>query len=215
MRYMTSPCLDEWNRYFLLLNTLAHGHTRFKISIFSYQNSTGLFVAQILFLVPNYVLVCLCVWSSSSHSRILHSYGDVTITGEGLQILTNARHSKPLSSEGSLACHCYCDTGIRLKWSSPRTRDTHTYCRRLCSGAVTTCFYELRLSRLGFEHPTFRLLDQSSHVLHNRRCPKYVKSIHKNAQLHKHPYFPSSLTYLWIIQILTLFAQHSPFRVFN
>ena len=25
---------------------------------------------------------------SSSHSRIFHSYGDVTITGEGLQILT-------------------------------------------------------------------------------------------------------------------------------
>ena len=29
----------------------------------------------------------------SSHSRIFHSYGDVTITGEGLQILTYARHS--------------------------------------------------------------------------------------------------------------------------
>ena len=28
------------------------------------------------------------------------------------------------------------------------------------SGAVTTCFY-LRLSRLGFEHPTFRMLDKS------------------------------------------------------
>ena len=32
--------------------------------------------------------------------RIFHSYGDVTITGEGLQ-----------SSEGSLACHTNCDTG--------------------------------------------------------------------------------------------------------
>ena len=47
----------------------------------------------------------------SSHSRIFHSYGDVTITGEGLQILTYARHLWPLSSEGSLACHTYCDTG--------------------------------------------------------------------------------------------------------
>ena len=47
----------------------------------------------------------------SSHSRIFHSYGDVTITGEGLQILTHARHSWPLSSEDSLACHTYCDTG--------------------------------------------------------------------------------------------------------
>ena len=47
----------------------------------------------------------------SPHSRIFHSYGDVFIAGEGLQILTYARHSWPLSSERSLACHTYCDTG--------------------------------------------------------------------------------------------------------
>ena len=51
------------------------------------------------------------IFCLSSHSRIFHLYGDVTITGEGLQILNNARHSWPLSSEGSLACHTYCDTG--------------------------------------------------------------------------------------------------------
>ena len=45
---------------------------------------------------------CLLVWDLSSHSRIFHSYGDVTVVGEGLQILTYARHSWPLSSEGSL-----------------------------------------------------------------------------------------------------------------
>ena len=35
------------------------------------------------------------------------------VTGEGRQMLTytRARHSWPLSSEGSLACHTYCDTG--------------------------------------------------------------------------------------------------------
>ena len=53
----------------------------------------------------------LFVWGLSSHSRIFHSYGDVNITGEGLQILTNALHSWQLSSERSLACHTYCDTG--------------------------------------------------------------------------------------------------------
>ena len=47
----------------------------------------------------------------SYHSRIFHSYGDVTIAGEGLQIWTYARHSWPLSSEGSLACHTCCGTG--------------------------------------------------------------------------------------------------------
>ena len=31
--------------------------------------------------------------------------------GEGLQILTYARHLLPLSSNGSLACHTYYDTG--------------------------------------------------------------------------------------------------------
>ena len=46
----------------------------------------------------------------SSHSRIFHSYGDVTISGEGLQILIRTRHSWPLSSEGSLASHTYGDT---------------------------------------------------------------------------------------------------------
>ena len=50
-------------------------------------------------------------WSLSSHSKMFHSYGDVNITGEGLQIFTYARHSWPLSSEGSLACKTYCDTG--------------------------------------------------------------------------------------------------------
>ena len=57
-----------------------------------------------------YTNVCL-FGVFSSHSRIFHSYGDVTVAGEGQQILTYARHSWPLSSEGSLACHTYCDTG--------------------------------------------------------------------------------------------------------
>ena len=40
-----------------------------------------------------------------------HSFGDVTTAGEGLQIFIYARLSWPLSSEGSLACHMYCDAG--------------------------------------------------------------------------------------------------------
>ena len=57
------------------------------------------------------VTVCLFVLEFSFHSRISHTYGDHTIVGESLQILTYARHSWPLSGEGSLACHTYCDTG--------------------------------------------------------------------------------------------------------
>ena len=44
--------------------------------------------------------------------RIFLSFGYVTIAGEGLQILTFARHSWLLSSEGSLACHTYCDASV-------------------------------------------------------------------------------------------------------
>ena len=36
------------------------------------------------------------------------------------------------------------------------------YCRAFSSGAVTACFYDLGLARLGFKHPTFRLRDQRS-----------------------------------------------------
>ena len=50
----------------------------------------------------------------TSHLRIFHLYGDVNTSGEELHILTHARHSWPLSSEGSFACHTYCDTGLRF-----------------------------------------------------------------------------------------------------
>ena len=39
------------------------------------------------------VKFCLFVWTLSPHSRIFHSYGDPTIAGEGLQILTYSRLS--------------------------------------------------------------------------------------------------------------------------
>ena len=55
---------------------------------------------------------CLFVGVNHSTLRIFHSFGDVTTTGEGLQILTYARHSLLFSSEGSLACHTYCDTRL-------------------------------------------------------------------------------------------------------
>ena len=48
-------------------------------------------------------------WNCTSHLQIFHSSGEVIITGEGFQILTYDRHPWPLSNEGSLACHTYCD----------------------------------------------------------------------------------------------------------
>ena len=101
--------------------------------------------------------VCLFVWSFSSHSRIFHSHGDVTVTVKGCK-------SWPmLGTYGQWAVKVLqratstITREIRLKWSSPRTSDAHNSCRAFMSGAVTTCFYDLSLSQLGFEHPIFCL----------------------------------------------------------
>ena len=53
---------------------------------------------------------------------------------------------------------------------SPGGRYTHTCCRTFGSGAVTTCFYDLVLSRLGFEHllVTFRMRGKCSNRLRQR-----------------------------------------------
>ena len=60
-----------------------------------------------------YILhLCYIVCLEFIVSRIFHTYGDVNIAGEGLHILTNARHSWPLSSEGFSKCHTNCDTGL-------------------------------------------------------------------------------------------------------
>ena len=58
--------------------------------------------------------------------------------------------------------------------SSPRTHGTHTYCWEFDSGAVTTCFNDWGLSRLGFEHPTFRLRGERSNPLRHRRGSIFV-----------------------------------------
>ena len=47
--------------------------------------------------------------------------------------------------------------------------DIHTYCLALSSGATTTCFYELGLSRLEFVYPTFRWRGERSSPLNQRR----------------------------------------------
>ena len=110
---------------------------------------------------PWCMYVCLFVWGFSSNSRIFHSQGDVTNSGDGLQMLTYARHLRPSSRKGSLAKHTYCDTGHPLimvisedPWHSHLLPSCHFM------------FYDLGLSRLGFEHPNFRVRDKRSYRLH-------------------------------------------------
>ena len=115
--------------------------------------------------------MCLSVWGFSSHSRIFHSYGDVYITCEGLQILTCARHSWPLSSEGSFSVRhpLWPEASVYNGHLRGPVTLMHTYCRAFGSGAVTTSFYDLGLSRLGFEYPIFRFRGERSSPLRHRR----------------------------------------------
>ena len=90
--------------------------------------------------------------------------GDFTITDEGLQILTYTRHSCPWSSECSLACHMYCDTGHL--WDLVTLTPV--------ADPVTTCFNNFVLSLMEFEHPTFRMQDQNcNRQLYRRGLSKF------------------------------------------
>ena len=129
--YKSNQCDAYW--YILSVSDLCPDfETSFKETIYI---ATEVFKFTIF--VDQSLVISLFVyfWGFSFHSRIFHSYGNVTITREGQQILTYASHSWTLRSEGSLACYTYCG-----KVQSPRTRGTHTYCRAFGSGAATTCF---------------------------------------------------------------------------
>ena len=76
-------------------------------------------------------------------------------------ILTYTWHSWSLSIGGSLGCHTNNVTGhLFMIIIFQDLRHGHTCCQAFGGGAVTTCFHDLGLSRLGFEHPTFCMLDE-------------------------------------------------------
>ena len=119
-----------------------------------------------LVAIFHYLFVC----GFSSNSRIFHLYGDVTIASEELQILTFGRHSWPLNSDSSLACHTYCHFIIVISehpWHSHLTPSVWQW----------SCYYDLGLSRLIFEHLTFRLWDERSNPLRHRRGWCIIKSL--------------------------------------
>ena len=86
------------------------------------------------------MLVCLVFFVTFEN----FSHRDVTITGEGLQILTYARHLWSLSSEGSLACHTYCDMGHPFKIA-----DALTHCASaVASKTMKLCLHHVPVSVL-------------------------------------------------------------------
>ena len=108
-----------------------------------------------LFVIKTFTKVCLIVWSISSQSRFFLRIWIRHHCRRGLLILTYARHSWPLSSEGSLACHTYCDSGHPFIMV---TSEDQWHSHLLPSVSQWSChylFYYFGLSRLGIEHLTF------------------------------------------------------------
>ena len=102
--------LGQW-RFFSVPNSLLHGSTIYKGHLTGPVTLEP--VVEHLAVELSYLFLRLIFVATryTRYSRIFHSYGDVTITDEGLQILNYTQHLMPLSNEVSLACHTYCDTG--------------------------------------------------------------------------------------------------------
>ena len=85
-----SPLKSRWWRAWTFIKHVAH---RQWCSLSAHEQQRNL------------LEFCLFELGFSSHLRYFHSHGDVTITGEGLQILTYSLHWWQFSIEGSLLCH--------------------------------------------------------------------------------------------------------------
>ena len=134
----------------------------------------------------------LFVWGLSSHLKNFHSYGDVTINGEELQNLAKARHSWLLSTVGFFSVQYLLWHQTYVYNGHFRGPVTHTpYAERLAVELSPPVYYELGLSLMGFEHPTFRLRCQRSYQL--RHCCGFTILLRKKMYLYmyklKHRYF--------------------------
>ena len=133
-RRITLPALSAKRRF----------HVQYLFMIFIMINMLKIYTVFPEDFIHLIIHIYVCMFVCSSHSRIFHSFGDVTIIGERMKMI-NARLVWPLSSKGSLACHTYCDPGhssIIIKFIS---EDTHFYCRAFDSGATTIYFNDLAL----------------------------------------------------------------------
>ena len=109
-----------------------------------------------LWIFLMYANKCICLFACLEYSRIFPSFGEVTIIGKRLQILI------------MLGTYGHWAVGVPYPATPTVTRDTYTYCQAFGSETVTTCLNELDLSRLEFEHPTFRLRGERFNSLRHR-----------------------------------------------
>jgi hypothetical protein len=64
----------------------------------------------------------LIIYCFTSRSTIFHIYGDVTITGEGLQNVGLCSALRAFQDGGILSCHTCCDMGLQFFRSYPKDR---------------------------------------------------------------------------------------------
>lgn len=69
----------------------------------------------------------------------------------------------------------YCNTGYSFIMIIFEASETHTCCRVFSNQTVTTCFNDLSLSVLGYEHLTFCMQGKRFNRLHHRRSGNYIK----------------------------------------
>ena len=113
-------------------------------------------------------------WGFTSHSRIFHSYEDVTITSEQL-------YSALMALE---QCGFY--SVPHLLWHRASVYNCHLgepvilipVAKRLAVELSLPVFYDLGLSRLGFEHPIFRMRGKRSNRLRHRDKKKITVDLH-------------------------------------
>ena len=108
--------------------------------------------------------------------------------------MTWVRNLWPFTGEGFLAYHTYCETRCPFRMVKHLWGSTTVTFDLFSNGAETIYFYDLRLSRMGFEHPNFRMRGERSNRLRHQCC------------------FDASMNYRWTYILLLL---HSALQLLN
>ena len=120
---------------------------------------------------------CLFVCGFTSLSTIFHSYGEVTSTGERLQIMIYAWYSWQLRIVGSLAIHTYCDMGY--PFIMVIHQDTwHSHLLLIvCQWSCHYFFQRLKTTSTGDRSPIFHMQDKNSTTKQQRQLVRWNQNI--------------------------------------
>ena len=96
--------------------------TTWKACAPSLRNRRGSYVIKLvlvaIFSMKSYIIIFgLLVWVFRPTWEFFTHMETLPLPMKGCNFMTYIRHSLPLSSEGSLACYTYCNTGLPFTWS--------------------------------------------------------------------------------------------------